>query len=56
MIESEALYVKQINPYNAMGHKGELANAFALVIKEMWTNRFAVLPKSFKSIVGRLHD
>ena len=39
-----------------MGCKGELAHAFATLVKEMWTNKFAVLPKNFKSTIGKYHE
>lgn len=39
-----------------MGYKGELAHCFAVIMKELWTNKFAVLPTKFKSVVGKHHE
>mmetsp|Transcript_23238 Transcript_23238/g.22809 ORF Transcript_23238/g.22809 Transcript_23238/m.22809 type:complete len:87 (+) Transcript_23238:799-1059(+) len=54
--KEEPLYKKQINPYNAMGCNGELINSFAILIKELWTNKYSVIPKNFKSSIGKYHE
>jgi hypothetical protein len=48
MKEDVPLYKKQINPYNAMGCKGDVINAFGSIVKDVWTCKYSVIPKSFK--------
>ncbi|XP_038628171.1 ubiquitin carboxyl-terminal hydrolase 4 isoform X1 [Tachyglossus aculeatus] len=47
-------YEAEINRDNPLGMKGEIAEAFAQLIKQMWSGRNAqVVPRMFKTQVGR---
>lgn len=42
-------YLQELNFSNPLGMKGEIAEAFADVIKQMWSGRqFSVVPRVFK--------
>jgi len=38
-----------------MAYKGEIAHAFAVIVKEMWTNKYAPMPTKFKSTLSKHH-
>ncbi|KAF7695684.1 ubiquitin carboxyl-terminal hydrolase 11 [Silurus meridionalis] len=47
------LYLDQLNFTNPLGMKGEIAEAYADVIKQMWSGRhYSVVPRVFKTKVG----
>ena len=39
-----------------MGYSGRLAEEFSRVLKGMWTSRFAIAPRNFKSILGKINE
>ncbi|XP_076860166.1 ubiquitin carboxyl-terminal hydrolase 11 [Brachyhypopomus gauderio] len=46
-------YLDELNFTNPLGMKGEIAEAFADVIKQMWSGRhYSVMPRVFKTKVG----
>ncbi|XP_076133204.1 ubiquitin carboxyl-terminal hydrolase 11 [Alosa pseudoharengus] len=46
-------YLEELNFTNPLGMKGEIAEAYADVIKQMWTGRhYSVVPRVFKTKVG----
>uniref|UniRef100_A0AAY4C494 Ubiquitin carboxyl-terminal hydrolase n=1 Tax=Denticeps clupeoides TaxID=299321 RepID=A0AAY4C494_9TELE len=46
-------YLEELNFSNPLGMKGEIAEAYADVIKQMWSGRhFSVVPRVFKTKVG----
>ncbi|XP_056121251.1 ubiquitin carboxyl-terminal hydrolase 11 [Rhinichthys klamathensis goyatoka] len=47
------LYLEELNFTNPLGMKGEIAEAYADVIKQMWSGRhYSVVPRVFKTKVG----
>ncbi|XP_053360263.1 ubiquitin carboxyl-terminal hydrolase 11 [Clarias gariepinus] len=47
------LYIDELNFTNPLGMKGEIAEAYADVIKQMWSGRhYSVVPRAFKTKVG----
>ncbi|XP_069760276.1 ubiquitin carboxyl-terminal hydrolase 15-like isoform X5 [Narcine bancroftii] len=47
-------YVDELNNDNLLGMKGEIANAYADLIKQMWSGKYSyVTPRAFKTQVGR---
>ncbi|XP_065104209.1 ubiquitin carboxyl-terminal hydrolase 11 isoform X2 [Paramisgurnus dabryanus] len=49
----KSLYLDELNFSNPLGMKGEIAEAYADVIKQMWSGRhFSVVPRVFKTKVG----
>ncbi|TRY72839.1 hypothetical protein DNTS_009529, partial [Danionella cerebrum] len=47
------LYLEELNFSNPLGMKGEIAEAYADVIKQMWSGRhYSVVPRVFKTKVG----
>jgi len=52
------VYINQINVNNPMGFEGKILNAFARLIEDMYTSKFACVkePKKFKSIMGKFHE
>uniref|UniRef100_A0A672ZXT6 Ubiquitin carboxyl-terminal hydrolase n=1 Tax=Sphaeramia orbicularis TaxID=375764 RepID=A0A672ZXT6_9TELE len=47
------LYLDELNFTNPLGMKGEIAEAYADVIKQMWSGRhYSVVPRVFKTKVG----
>ncbi|XP_058245091.1 ubiquitin carboxyl-terminal hydrolase 11 isoform X1 [Hemibagrus wyckioides] len=48
-----SLYLEELNFTNPLGMKGEIAEAYADVIKQMWSGRhYSVVPRVFKTKVG----
>lgn len=46
-------YINELNFNNPLGMKGEIAEAYADVIKQMWSGRhYSVVPRVFKTKVG----
>ncbi|KAF6725350.1 Ubiquitin carboxyl-terminal hydrolase 15 [Oryzias melastigma] len=49
----ENFYLNELNFTNPLGMKGEIAEAYADVIKQMWSGRhYSVVPRVFKTKVG----
>ncbi|XP_051950170.1 ubiquitin carboxyl-terminal hydrolase 11-like isoform X1 [Xyrauchen texanus] len=49
----KSLYLEELNFSNPLGMKGEIAEAYADVIKQMWSGRhYSVVPRVFKTKVG----
>ncbi|XP_078423950.1 ubiquitin carboxyl-terminal hydrolase 15 isoform X2 [Cetorhinus maximus] len=47
-------YLDELNHDNLLGMKGEIANAYADLIKQMWSGKYSyVTPRAFKTQVGR---
>ncbi|XP_048463907.1 ubiquitin carboxyl-terminal hydrolase 15-like [Rhincodon typus] len=47
-------YMDELNHDNLLGMKGEIANAYADLIKQMWSGKYSyVTPRAFKTQVGR---
>jgi len=50
-------YVDHVNTDNALGWKGECAESYAKLLKEIWSGKYkAVAPKDFKEVVGRYKE
>eukprot|EP01060_Flectonema_neradi_P015650 TRINITY_DN2228_c1_g1_i1.p1 TRINITY_DN2228_c1_g1~~TRINITY_DN2228_c1_g1_i1.p1 ORF type:complete len:828 (+),score=101.92 TRINITY_DN2228_c1_g1_i1:45-2528(+) len=49
-------YKNFINPENQYGTKGKLAEAFAELMKNMWTGKDDYSPTTFKKVLGRAND
>ncbi len=46
---SEDRHVKDINRNNPLGHKGKLAESYASLVKEIYSNKYTeVAPEAFK--------
>ncbi|XP_060788407.1 ubiquitin carboxyl-terminal hydrolase 11 isoform X2 [Neoarius graeffei] len=51
------LYLEELNFTNPLGMKGEIAEAYADVIKQMWSGRhYSVVPRVFKFLGYQQHD
>ncbi|TTB56403.1 Ubiquitin carboxyl-terminal hydrolase 15 [Bagarius yarrelli] len=51
------LYLNELNFANPLGMKGEIAEAYADVIKQMWSGRhYSVVPRVFKFLGYQQHD
>jgi len=49
----EDRHVDQVNYDNVLGHKGELANVYAKLIKDIWSDNYTVVrPDEFKRNIG----
>uniref|UniRef100_A0A665UBM0 ubiquitinyl hydrolase 1 n=1 Tax=Echeneis naucrates TaxID=173247 RepID=A0A665UBM0_ECHNA len=49
----QSSYLEELNFTNPLGMKGEIAEAYADVIKQMWSGRhYSVVPRVFKTKVG----
>ncbi|XP_058499655.1 ubiquitin carboxyl-terminal hydrolase 11 [Solea solea] len=49
----QSSYLEELNFANPLGMKGEIAEAYADVIKQMWSGRhYSVVPRVFKTKVG----
>uniref|UniRef100_A0A8C7IBD5 ubiquitinyl hydrolase 1 n=1 Tax=Oncorhynchus kisutch TaxID=8019 RepID=A0A8C7IBD5_ONCKI len=49
----QSAYLEELNFTNPLGMKGEIAEAYADVIKQMWSGRhYSVVPRLFKTKVG----
>ncbi|XP_007893450.1 ubiquitin carboxyl-terminal hydrolase 15 isoform X2 [Callorhinchus milii] len=47
-------YMDELNNDNPLGMRGEIANAYADLIKQMWSGKYSyVTPRAFKTQVGR---
>ncbi|XP_064312394.1 ubiquitin carboxyl-terminal hydrolase 8 isoform X2 [Phalacrocorax carbo] len=51
------LYQDDINRSNFLGHKGEVAEEFGVIMKALWTGQYKYIsPKDFKITVGKIND
>ena len=49
-------YLKQLNLENRLGHQGDLVLAFSNLIQSMWNGSQVVVPKGFKTVVGKIKE
>ena len=50
-------YLDELNFTNPLGMKGEIAEAYADIIKQMWSGRhYSVVPRVFKVRARRTHS
>ena len=48
----QSAYLEELNFTNPLGMKGEIAEAYADVIKQMWSGRhYSVVPRLFKVVI-----
>ncbi|KFP20243.1 ubiquitin carboxyl-terminal hydrolase 8 isoform X3 [Egretta garzetta] len=51
------LYQDDINRSNFLGHKGEVAEEFGVIMKALWTGQYRYIsPKDFKITIGKIND
>uniref|UniRef100_A0A8D0EBU6 Ubiquitin carboxyl-terminal hydrolase n=1 Tax=Salvator merianae TaxID=96440 RepID=A0A8D0EBU6_SALMN len=51
------LYQNDINRSNFLGHKGEVAEEFGIIMKALWTGQYRYIsPKDFKITIGKIND
>uniref|UniRef100_K7GJB1 ubiquitinyl hydrolase 1 n=1 Tax=Pelodiscus sinensis TaxID=13735 RepID=K7GJB1_PELSI len=51
------LYQEDINRLNLLGHKGEVAEEFGIIMKALWTGQYRYIsPKDFKITIGKIND
>ncbi|XP_044294508.1 ubiquitin carboxyl-terminal hydrolase 8 isoform X1 [Varanus komodoensis] len=50
-------YQDDINRSNFLGHKGEVAEEFGIIMKALWTGQYRYIsPKDFKITIGKIND
>ncbi|XP_072255207.1 ubiquitin carboxyl-terminal hydrolase 8 [Pyxicephalus adspersus] len=50
-------YQADINRSNLLGHKGEVAEEFGIVMKALWTGQYKYIsPRDFKVTIGKIND
>ncbi|XP_072838162.2 ubiquitin carboxyl-terminal hydrolase 8 isoform X1 [Pogona vitticeps] len=50
-------YQEDINRSNFLGHKGEVAEEFGIIMKALWTGQYRYIsPKDFKMTIGKIND
>ncbi|XP_077173773.1 ubiquitin carboxyl-terminal hydrolase 8 isoform X2 [Paroedura picta] len=50
-------YQDDINRSNLLGHKGEVAEEFGIIMKALWTGQYRYIsPKDFKGTIGKIND
>ncbi|XP_063782063.1 ubiquitin carboxyl-terminal hydrolase 8 isoform X2 [Pseudophryne corroboree] len=50
-------YQTDINRFNILGHKGEVAEEFGIIMKALWTGQYKYIsPKDFKVTIGKIND
>ncbi|XP_067411859.1 ubiquitin carboxyl-terminal hydrolase 8 [Emydura macquarii macquarii] len=50
-------YQDDINRLNLLGHKGEVAEEFGIIMKALWTGQYRYIsPKDFKITIGKIND
>ncbi|XP_073509200.1 ubiquitin carboxyl-terminal hydrolase 8 [Phyllobates terribilis] len=50
-------YQADINRFNLLGHKGEVAEEFGIIMKALWTGQYKYIsPKDFKVTIGKIND
>ncbi|XP_074862762.1 ubiquitin carboxyl-terminal hydrolase 8 isoform X2 [Carettochelys insculpta] len=51
------LYQEDINRLNLLGHKGEVAEEFGIIMKALWTGQYRYIsPKDFKITIGKINE
>ncbi|XP_042543794.1 ubiquitin carboxyl-terminal hydrolase 8 isoform X1 [Dipodomys spectabilis] len=50
-------YQDDINRSNLLGHKGEVAEEFGIIMKALWTGQYRYIsPRDFKVTIGKIND
>ncbi|CAI9541572.1 unnamed protein product [Staurois parvus] len=50
-------YQADINRSNLLGHKGEVAEEFGIIMKALWTGQYKYIsPRDFKVTIGKIND
>ncbi|XP_066200835.1 ubiquitin carboxyl-terminal hydrolase 8 isoform X2 [Saccopteryx leptura] len=50
-------YQEDINRSNLLGHKGEVAEEFGIIMKALWTGQYRYIsPKDFKITIGKINE
>ncbi|XP_057703169.1 ubiquitin carboxyl-terminal hydrolase 8-like [Corythoichthys intestinalis] len=50
-------YLEDINRSNILGHKGEVAEEFGVIIKALWDGLYkCISPRDFKITIGKIND
>ncbi|XP_059495230.1 ubiquitin carboxyl-terminal hydrolase 8 isoform X1 [Stegostoma tigrinum] len=50
-------YQQDINRSNILGHKGEVAEEFGVIMKSLWSGQYkCISPKDFKGRIGKIND
>ncbi|XP_068131483.1 ubiquitin carboxyl-terminal hydrolase 8 [Hyperolius riggenbachi] len=50
-------YQADINRSNFLGHKGEVAEEFGIIMKALWTGQYKYIsPRDFKVTIGKIND
>ncbi|XP_068607231.1 ubiquitin carboxyl-terminal hydrolase 8 [Brachionichthys hirsutus] len=50
-------YMEDINRYNILGHKGEVAEEFGVIIKALWAGLYkCISPRDFKITIGKINE
>nr|XP_019935558.1 PREDICTED: ubiquitin carboxyl-terminal hydrolase 8 [Paralichthys olivaceus]XP_019935559.1 PREDICTED: ubiquitin carboxyl-terminal hydrolase 8 [Paralichthys olivaceus] len=51
------LYMEDINRYNILGHKGEVAEEFGVIMKALWSGLYkCISPRDFKVTIGKINE
>ncbi|XP_061596330.1 ubiquitin carboxyl-terminal hydrolase 8 isoform X2 [Cololabis saira] len=50
-------YLDDINRYNILGHKGEVAEEFGVIMKALWSGLYKwISPRDFKITIGKINE
>ncbi|XP_067827317.1 ubiquitin carboxyl-terminal hydrolase 8 isoform X2 [Heptranchias perlo] len=50
-------YQQDINRSNILGHKGEVAEEFGVIMKSLWSGQYkCISPRDFKGRIGKIND
>ncbi|KAL6112830.1 usp8 [Pungitius sinensis] len=50
-------YLEDINRHNILGHKGEVAEEFGVIMKALWAGLYkCISPRDFKITIGKIND
>ncbi|XP_043942308.1 ubiquitin carboxyl-terminal hydrolase 8 [Protopterus annectens] len=50
-------YLEDINRNNILGHKGEVAEEFAVIMKSLWAGQYRYIsPRDFKITIGKINE
>uniref|UniRef100_A0AAQ5XS54 Ubiquitin carboxyl-terminal hydrolase n=1 Tax=Amphiprion ocellaris TaxID=80972 RepID=A0AAQ5XS54_AMPOC len=50
-------YLEDINRYNILGHKGEVAEEFGVIMKALWAGLYKFIsPRDFKITIGKINE
>lgn len=50
-------YLEDINRYNILGHKGEVAEEFGVIMKALWGGLYkCISPRDFKITIGKINE